>query len=248
MPFKFLLFLFATSWGFLPAFAGAPFVTDDPEVLELGEGELTVFSNLNKSNIIDDQPYWNFLAAELDICLFEDIQLSLMVPYSWADTTIHSAKGLGDIELGFTYRFFNETTYLPDMGIEPMMSVPTGNANLELGNGRIATQIPIWFQKTWGSWTTYFGGGWVFNTEPGDLNYPFAGWTIQNEINEKWTIGGEIYTQGADTSAGSAWTALNLGGGYEFNERFEIIFSAGHSIIGQQVILGYLGLEWEFCD
>lgn len=242
------VFFFTTLWVIIPAYAGAPFITDDPETISLYDAEVTVFSNLNKSNIVDDQPYWNLLAAELDVSLFPNFQVSVMVPYSWADTSIHSAKGLGDIELGFTYRFINEAEYFIDVGISPMMSVPTGDANDELGNGRIATAIPIWFQKSWGAWTSYWGGGWVFNTEPGDLNYPFAGWLVERDLNETVTLGMEIYTQGAGTEAGSAWTALNLGGNYNFSKQFSLMFSAGHSILGQSVLLGYLGFEWMLGD
>lgn len=242
------LILLFIPWIILPAIAGAPFVTDDPDVVSWGTTEINVFSNLNKSNIEDDEPYWNFLAAELDLGLFPNFQVFIMVPYSWTDTTVHANKGLGDIELGFTYQLFKETPYLPAIGISPLISVPTGDADKELGNGRIATEIPIWFQKTWGPWTSYFGGGWVINTEPGDLNYPLAGWLVQREINDALILGVEIYTQGAGTEAGSAWTALNVGGTYNFTERLGLLFSAGHSILGQSVVLGYFGFEWELED
>jgi hypothetical protein len=37
--------------------------------------------------------------------------------------------------------------------------VPTGNESRGLGAGHVQLYLPIWFQKDFGKWTTYGGGG-----------------------------------------------------------------------------------------
>lgn len=224
--------------------AGPPFITNDPVPETFKSVALYLFSNLDYTNIIVEEPYLNMAAVELDWGASDNLELSIVAPYTAANTNPDSARGMGDIQLGLTYRFIQETELSPQLSFVPQLSIPTGNADRNLGNGRVAVQLPVWLQKSWGSWTSYGGAGWTFNSAPGMRNYPIAGWLVQKDLNEKWTLGAELYTQGAVSNEGSASTALNLGGNYNFNQQFSLLFSAGHSIFGQEHTLAYLGLTW----
>ena len=75
-------------------------------------------------------------------------------------------------------------------------------------------------------------------------NYPFAGWLLQRNMNEKLTLGFELFSQGAVSVQSNSFTIINVGGNYNFTKHFSLIFSAGHSILGEQHLAGYLGLYW----
>jgi hypothetical protein len=152
--------------------------------------------------------------------------------------------GLGDMELGVKYRFVHETDQWPQMGIFPMAELPTGDASRGLGNGRTWFRLPLWLQKSWGPWTTYGGGGAALNSAPGQRNYPFGGWLAQRDFGPHLTLGGEVFGQGQDTDSDHGFAALNFGGSYNFSEHFSLLFSAGHSVTGDNHLLWYFGLYW----
>jgi len=116
------------------------------------------------------------------------------------------------MEIGVKYRFVQETGSSPQIGIFPMAELATGDSGKGLGNGRTWWRLPVWIQKGWGEWTTYGGAWYVVNRAAGQKNYPFAGWLLQKDIGEKWTLGGEVFAHGRDTVDGQATTLLNAGG------------------------------------
>lgn len=67
-------------------------------------------------------------------------------------------------------------------------------------------KLPLWIQKSWGPWKTYGGAGYTINPAKNMRNYPYAGWLLQNDINDKLTLGIEIFTQGADSINSRAFT------------------------------------------
>ena len=133
---------------------------------------------------------------------------------------------------------------MPEIGIFPAVEAATGNSAKGLGNGRTWYRLPLWIQKSWGSWTTYGGGGYAFNDAPGQQNYWFGGWEIQHDLSDKLTLGGELYAQGADAVVGQSTTIANIGGYWNFTPGFSLLFSGGHSISGESHAVAYLALYW----
>jgi hypothetical protein len=228
-------------------FAGAPFLTDDPIPLNSKQWEIFLFSILDKNNDLFLEPDLFAPAVEINYGPLDDLQLHAIVPYSWSlPNAAPAANGLGDIEVGVKYRFIRETSTRPQVGFAPLLELPSGNANRNLGNGIPWVKLPVWAQKSWGKWTTYGGGGYVINTAPGMLNYFYTGWLLQRQLKESLTLGSEIFYQAAITADGSASVILNAGGFYNFNKNFSLIFTVGHSIAGQNHLISYLGLHWTF--
>ena len=148
----------------------------------------------------------------------------------------------GDIEAGVKYRLVDESKRGPEIGVFPLLELPSGDQNKGLGNGRTWTKLPVWLQKSWGSWTTYGGGGYAYNPAPGQRNYFFGGDLIQKSITPKLTLGGELFLQGADAVDGRSFVIANLGGQYNFTPDFSLLFSAGHSIQGERHQIYYVSL------
>jgi len=233
------LFLFSTA---TEAFCGPPFLTDDPEPVPFRHYEFYLFSTLDRAsgNYGVAGPAFEFnLGAAPNLQLHIVAPLALSVPMNGAITF-----GPGDVELGAKYRFVDEKGSRPQVGIFPMLELPTGNSQRGLGNGRLWAKLPLWIQKSWGPWTSYGGGGYLLNNAPGMRNHPFFGWLLQRELSKKLTLGGEWFNPGRDSVAGSNTQLANIGGFYNFNQNFSLLFTAGHSVQGESHTVAYLGLYW----
>ena len=233
---------FATFATLPTALAGPPFLTDDPEPVDYHHSEFYVFAT-------DDQTAGGKSVAlpafEYNYGILPETQFHLVVPYAESiPRGGPSASGIGDVEVGIKFRLFDETADRPQVGIFPMAELPTGAARAGLGNGRTWWRLPIWAQKTLGPWVTYGGGGYVVNHAPGQRSYAFAGWLVQRDVGPKWTLGAELFDQGADVVAGRGRTILNVGGYYNFTPTFNLLFSAGRSVAGAMHTVAYLGLYW----
>lgn len=227
-----------------PAFAGPPFFTDDPAPVDFKHSEFYVFSTYDKT---PDGKELAIPAFEYNYGALPDMQLHLMVPFARSEPNGEASQsGLGDTEVGVKYRFIQETETTPQVGIFPMAELDTGDADKGLGNGKTWWRLPVWIQKSWGEWTTYGGGGYVINHAEEQKSYPFAGWLLQKDIGEKWTLGGEVFARGKDTVDGQSTTLVNFGGYYKFTPDFNLLFSAGHSVDGEKHTVAYLGLWWAF--
>jgi hypothetical protein len=239
VPFIFLIMLIALQ----NASAGPPFLTDDPVPVDYQHWELYFFSMLDSSaNITNIQAP----AIELNYGVIPNLQLHMIIPATASIPSSNAANtyGLGDTEVGFKYRFIQETDNRPQIAIFPLFELPTGDASRGLGNGRLWMKLPIWLQKSWGSWTSYGGGGYALNSASGMKNYPYSGWLIQHDLNQHLTLGMELFSQGKSAVDTPGFTAINAGGYYNFTKNFSLLFTMGHNIAGQQNTLGYLGLYW----
>jgi hypothetical protein len=226
------------------AVAGPPFLTDDPEPVDQGHYELYVFGtrDADVAGATTTGP-----ALEFNAGILPNVQFHVVAPYvSVAPALGPSAGGYGDTEIGVKYRFIQETPHAPQVGIFPMAELATGNGASGIGNGVTWYRLPVWIQKSWGPWTSYGGGGWALNAAPGMRNYPFAGWLLQRDLSPQLTLGAEVFTQGASGIGAGAFTVYNVGGSYNPSPQLSVLFSAGHSFIGAQHAVGYLGLYYTF--
>ncbi|MFI4955779.1 MAG: transporter [Gammaproteobacteria bacterium] len=224
--------------------AAAPFITDDPDSGIPHSQEIYFYSNLNHTNIEMEEPYLNAPALEMDLGIFDDLQVHATLPYAWQTTSFTSPHGLGDVEVGAKYRIIHETDHVPQFSFAPRVELPTGNASENLGNGRIWTLIPFYLQKGFGPWTTYGGGGYALNSQKGMRNYPFAGWVVQRDLSDKFTLGAELHYEGAVSDEGTSSTVMDIGCYYHIDNHLGFLFSAGSSIQGQTRTVGYLGIHW----
>jgi hypothetical protein len=237
----------------IPALAGPPFQTDDPDPVDFHHFEMYVFE-------LSDSTGKNAGGTSLEVPAYEvnygaapSLQLHLVLPLSasFAPSGGSTNYGIGDTEFGFKYRLFKETPHSPEIGIFPFFEFPTGNADRGLGVGNTWYRIPVWLQKSWGpkdtQWTSYGGGGEAVVPQDGYTNYPFAGWLVERQINKRIALGAELFGHGAEGPAAlstRASTMLDLGGIYEFHDGFDILFAAGRSIYGQPETYSYLSFYW----
>ena len=226
------------------AYAGPPFLTDDPEPVELHHWE--VYLATQQSHSSDG---WAGTAPhfEVNYGVLPDMQLHLIAPWVYdRPSGGPSHSGYGDTELGAKYRFIHETDSLPQVGLFPIVELPTGKSSDGLGNGKTQVFLPVWLQKALGDWTTYGGGGYWVNPGEGNRDYWVAGWEVQRKITESFTAGVELFYRTADTDGGRSSVVLNPGGIWNISDTYHILFSAGHTVQGPSEFEGYLGFQATF--
>jgi hypothetical protein len=225
-----------------PAAAGPPFQTDDPEPVPFHHYEAYGFG------VFDHRSGATFLQApalEFNVGAAPNLQLHVVVPMAY-QTPGHQF-GVGDVELGVKYRFVQESARRPQIGVFPMLELPTGDAGRGLGNGSLWARLPVWLQKSHGPWTTYGGVGYEVNHAPGMKDSLFAGWLLQRRLDERLTLGAEVFSQQAQEVGGRGTTFVDAGGYLNFRENLSLLFMLGHAVAGESHAVGYLGLyyTWE---
>ena len=226
------------------AWAGPPFVTDDPEPVEPQHWEVYISSAQERdpSGISGTLPH-----LEVNYGPAPDLQLHIILPYAFDRPAGQgTAHGFGDVEFGVKYRFVQETGHRPMIGTFPLLEIPSGDADRGLGSGHHQLFLPIWLQKSWGPWTSYGGGGYWVNPGAGNRNYWLLGWEAQKDLNEHWTLGGEVFYTTPATDGDRSHVNFNLGGQYNLDQDHHIIFSAGRGIHGDTGFMGYVGFQWTF--
>lgn len=219
--------------------AGPPFLTDDPEPVPWRHYEAYVFATADYGSGVTN---WAVPAFEFNIGAASNLQLHTIVPGAY--TSPSGAYGVGDIEVGGKYRFVQEGKYCPQVGVFPLLELPSGNSRQGLGNGQVWARLPLWVQKSFGRWTTYGGAGYQINRARGMRDSTFAGWQVQRQISKRLVLGTEVYHQGAQSVGARQWTTVNGGGYYDFRENLSLLFMAGHTLSGERHTVGYIGLYY----
>ncbi len=151
--------------------------------------------------------------------------------------------GFMTAELGLKYRFINIKSDDFQVGIFPLLEIPTTSKETIVGNDHLQVFLPIWIQKKLGKFTTYGGTGYWINPGEDNRNFVFAGWQGQYDFSETFSLGGEIYYQSPDTKDGKSDVAFKVGGFINLNEENHILFSIGRSLKNTDVVSGYLGYQ-----
>jgi len=207
------------------AWAGPPYVTDDPEPTELGRYEIYLFAGGTATRGGSDGAGgidFNYGAAE-------DLQLTAVLPIAWdAPKVGPSAANLGNIELAAKYKFLHQDEFGVDVAFFPRVFLPAGSE--DVGERHVSLLLPIWIGRSWGSWSTFGGGGCVLNNGGGSRNFCQAGWVITAEVTEHLNLGVEVYHQTADTIGGKDSTGLGAGAVYDLYDEVHFLASMGPGI------------------
>jgi hypothetical protein len=235
--------ILALAFGSLTALhAGPPFLTDDPEPVDLHHWEFYTFGQGDRTA---DANAYSAPAFEFNYGVAPETQLHVIAPLAHVATPGPGwTSGYGDTEVGIKYRFLTETDARPQLGIFPLAELPTGSSARGLGNGKAWYQLPLWAQKSYGPWTLDAGGGVALNSAAGATNHGYAGGLIQRDLGKFLSLGAEVFQQGPATDGDRASTLANVGGYLKFTDQFNVLFSGGRSIAGKRHTVWYLGLYW----
>ena len=220
--------------------AGPPFVSDDPEPPPSGGWEI------NLPFILERTPG----KTEMDAPLFDfnyglpDLQLKLEFPIKIVHEDGHgTASGGGDLLLGVKWRFLHNEQSQLQLGVYPQLLLPTGDHARGLGEGRPAFVLPLVAQKNWEKWTLYGNAGFWWQTAAETRNYFYAGAVLEREINERLTLGAELFANSPKERGSRSNVAFNIGGTWRLSKQLNLIFAGGRDIVGDATAIGYIGLQ-----
>jgi hypothetical protein len=219
------------------ATAGPPYLTDDPEPVELRHWEVYAASQWVATRHTADgtAPH-----VEVNYGAFPEPQLHAIVPAALALRSGEPTRyGLGDIELGIKYRFIDEGERRPQVGTFPPFLLPTGSASRGLGSGELQVFLPIWVQKSFGPWTTYGDGGILLASSEKD---GVAGWLLQRELVKGLTLRSEAFLT-VPFNQGTAVVRINLGLVIDFTAVQHLLLSAGPAFGTEAGGQGYLAYQ-----
>jgi hypothetical protein len=232
--------------GLPEAWAGPPFITDDPEIPPPNNWEINVPFTLEHTRRETDMeaPLFDINYGTPAVFGLLRVQLEFDIPVEVVSRDDGATTaGLGDILLGIKWPFLEEKGWRPLVGIYPQVLVPTGDHSRGLGAGGTAYILPVVAEKNWGKWTAYGNVGYVVQTANGQRNYWYEGVSINREISDRLELGGEIAENALPPPEGYSNLAFNVGGTWKIREQFNLLFSAGRSIHGATDFMAYLGVQ-----
>jgi hypothetical protein len=199
-----------------PAFAGPPYLSDDPEPTDYKHYEIYTFNDgtstlagTNGETGID----FNYGAAP-------DLQLTATLPLGFSsEIGAPSRFGLSNIELAAKYRFLLQSQIGWDVAVFPRLFLPSAS---NVGDKNASVLLPIWLQRDLGNdWTTFGGGGCQFYADRAEDSC-MAGWVLTRKFTSNLQVGLELFHQ--TPAAGTPpSTSLGLGAIYDLNDRFHLL-------------------------
>jgi hypothetical protein len=231
--------------------AGPPFLSVNPELLKEGKGKLYLYSTTSKFGSPIRAATIHAPTVRGDFGVVPNVQVNLIVPMTNhipIPTRPHHKRhsSLGDIALVTAYSFLQETSYCPQAAFAPLFIFPTGNVRHSTGNGKLTTQLPVWFQKTWGSWKGSLGGGYTINPAHDKRNHLFGGTALKYVLPQDFTVGVELFYYTKMHVDTTDYVLTNVGAIYYFAKNWRVFGSLGHTLTGTQQFISNLGIGWEW--
>jgi len=210
----------------VPALAGPPYVTDDPQPTDNGHFEIYAFTAGTKTeDVLSGQGGIDFNYGGA-----ADLQLTMVLPLAYdAPSRGPSVAGVGDIEFAAKYRFLHQEDFGVDVAFFPRLFLPT-NSNSALGNKHVALFLPFFVQKDWGDWSIFGGGGCTLNRGGNSEDFCQMGVVLNRRIVSQLQVGLELYRQTPDERGARQATGFDVGAIYDLSENLHFLASAGRGV------------------
>ena len=155
------------------AWAGPPYITDDPEPTPFKEFEIYLFASGSDAHDGSEAA----TGIDFNYGATPDLQLTMVVPVAYENPVgSDSASGLGNIELAAKYRFLHQDQIGWDVAIFPRYFVTS--ASSRVGDQHSALLLPVWVQRDLDPWSTFGGGGCVLQNGEDLKDFCLAGWAV----------------------------------------------------------------------
>lgn len=226
----------------MSAQAGPPFLTDDPEPVDLHHSEVNVIYQQTRTS----EGRAGALSGEMNYGCARETQCHVAIPVAFDRTNAGPYRaGLGDVEFGFKYRFLLEDDSPWSAAIYPTLTLPTGEESSGLGNGRAQLLLPLWVQRSAGPWNFDAGLAWLGNSALGARDSWFAGLLAQRSFGERLSLGAEVYRRTSVAPGVPASCGFNFGAIVNVAQHQNVLLSAGRALSGNQTNRGAMFVAYQ---
>lgn len=225
------------------ACAGPPFTTDDPEPVGYGHWEIFFATSYFRTPAGETGA---FPALDINYGILPEVHLNCVAPFAFnGPTGATGAYGYGDTELALKIRLRQETPDTPQMAFYPRLLLPTGDSARGLGEGIFQLALPLWFQKSWGPWTTYGGASYWFHSGETRQDWVYAGWEVQRDLGTVATLGAEVFFRSAAQQGADANAGFNVGATVDLDSIDHLLYSMGRDFTpnGNNLTI-YFAFQW----
>lgn len=205
-----------------PAFAGPPYLTDDPVPTDTGHWEIYAFTQGEKLDSVLDQD----AGLDLNYGPLKGVQLTATLPLSFSREPGEGWRGgTGDLEIGVKYRFLNDEKNGFSAAVFPRLILPTAAHS---PGEKTRVLLPLWVGEDFAGGTSVFGGGgYTINPGGGNRNFWQAGIAVTHDFGKQLSLGAEITEQGSDTVGGTDQTRAGVGTIIKLSDHYALLFSGG---------------------
>lgn len=206
-----------------PAFAGPPYITDDPEPTERGHWEIYSFA----AGTHVEGATSGEAGLDLNYGGAKDLQLTLVIPAAFDRANGETHVGMGVVEAAAKLKILHqdETGWRPDVAIFPRLFLPTAPARFASRHANLL--LPIWAGKDFGPWAVFGGGGYQLNPGAGNRDFWTGGLAVTRQVNKRLNLGAEITHRSRDAENGRDFTGANLGVIYKLTDHWSLLASGG---------------------
>jgi hypothetical protein len=200
------------------AFAGPPYIADDPEptdyqhfeIYSFGLGTTTSSGTLGQGGID-----FNYGAAP-------NLQLTAVLPAGFnVPPSGGTTWGLSNVQLAAKYRFLQQDSFGWDVSVFPRVFFP--DHSVALGSTEPSILLPIWVQKDWTKqWSTFGGGGCTISTQR-TQDFCLFGAVATYQLTSRLQLGLEFYYQTPDGIGTPAQSSLGIGLRYDVNDNYHLL-------------------------
>ena len=205
-----------------PAWAGPPYVADDPEPTALGHWEVYGFANGSQ---VSGQTAGE-AGLDINYGAARDLQLTVVVPAAYDG----AGAGMGVVELGAKYKLVHETqgSWRPSVAVFPRIFAPTAKARF--ASTRANLLLPVWIGKSIGDWTMFGGGGYQLNPGAENRNFWTGGVALTRSLGDRLSLGGEVYHHTREADDAAAFTGVDLGVTFKLSEHWTLMGAGGPGV------------------
>ena len=226
------------------AWAGPPYVSDDPEPTDYQHYEIYFFTE----GVSGRSGSRGEAGIDFNYGALKDLQLTAVIPVDHAHPTGgRTIAAVGNIELAAKYRFLHRDDFGWDVAVFPRLFLPSASTNI--GERHYSLLLPLWLERDWSQWSMFGGAGCEINRGDRSKDFCVAGWVLTDQVLPNVQFGAELVHQTADTRGGSSSTRVGAGVRYDINDKYHFLAYAGPSLqnIGESGRYAwYASILWSF--
>jgi hypothetical protein len=232
--------------------AATPLVTDDTGTQGKGKSQVELCGEYSEDREEGVTNKATGLSATFTYGIIDRLDIAVSVPYQFLraedDEGMQKADGFSDVAIEAKWRFFEKNGF--SFALKPGITLPTGNEDNDLGNGRSTYYLYFIASKEMGPWLFHLNLAYFRNENKGDDRNDLwhASFASTFEIIKGLKLVGDIGVDSNPDRISSTLPAYILGGFiYSPTENFDIGLGIKGGLTKSEMDISVRGgITWRF--